>query len=229
MPRTFRKALASVAVLAILIGIVNSLLKSTKLIGTRKPAKYRSQVERRIGEYGFVKAIVDGDTVQLSSGQIVRYIGIDAPEQDQPFYLEAKRANERLVLKKRVRLEFDVQRQDRYGRWLAYVFVKKGGREVFVNAELVRNGYAMAYTVPPNVKYSDLFVRLQREAVENERGLWKGQQEGVARYIGNRRTLTFHRPTCLYAKSIAASNRIIFRSRKSALKAGYRPCRACRP
>lgn len=207
-----RRGLASAA-FVIIVGIMHLLPRCAK----------------RIGEYYIVTSVIDGDTVQLSRGQIVRYIGIDAPERDQPFYLEAKRANEKLVLKKRVRLEFDVQRQDRYGRWLAYVFVRRGGSEIFVNAELIKDGYATAYTVPPNVKCADLFVRLQRAAIEGEKGLWKGQSEKVARYIGNRRTFTFHRPTCVYGKSISPSNRVIFRSRKAALKAGYRPCKVCRP
>jgi micrococcal nuclease len=67
-----------------------------------------------------------------------------------------------------VRLELDVQPRDQYGRLLAYVYVG----EVVVNAELVRQGYALLSTVPPNVTHEALFVRLQREAREARRGLW---------------------------------------------------------
>ena len=70
---------------------------------------------------------------------------------------------------KEVRLEYDVQRRDRYRRLLAYVYLEDG---TFVNAELLRQGYAQLLTIPPDVKYVDLFVRLQKEAREAGRGLW---------------------------------------------------------
>ncbi len=105
----------------------------------------------------------------------VRYIGIDTPEIHHPmkgierYGKEASEANRKLVDGKTVRLEFDVQEQDRYGRLLAYVYLEDG---TFVNAWLVENGYAMVMTIPPNVKYQQLFLKLQREAREGMRGLW---------------------------------------------------------
>ncbi len=71
-------------------------------------------------------------------------------------------------------LEFDVQQLDRYKRLLAYVYLEDG---TFVNAWLVQHGYAAVMTVPPNVKYQELFLRLQREAREGSRGLW-GKRNG---------------------------------------------------
>ena len=124
-------------------------------------------------EFG-VKRVLDGDTIELENGERVRYIGINTPEIAHPprgaefFGPKAAEANRELVEGKRVRLEFDVQKRDRYGRLLAYVYVDS----LFVNAELVKRGYAYAYTYPPNVKYAELFVRLQREAREAGRGLW---------------------------------------------------------
>jgi micrococcal nuclease len=70
-----------------------------------------------------------------------------------------------------VRLRFDVERRDRYGRLLAYVYRADDG--TFVNAALVRDGYARPLTVPPNVRYADRFVQLAREARRAERGLWR--------------------------------------------------------
>ena len=75
---------------------------------------------------------------------------------------------------KRVKLEYDVSRKDQYGRTLAYVYLQDG---TFVNAELVKNGYAMVMTVPPNVKFADEFAKLQQEARENNRGLWGVTEE----------------------------------------------------
>jgi len=122
-----------------------------------------------------VTRVVDGDTVVLQGGERVRYIGIDTPEtvhpQEPVEYMgpEASAFNRKLVEGRRVRLEFDAQERDRYGRLLAYVYVG----EVFVNAELLRAGYARVMTVPPNVKHSEEFLRLEREARAAEIGLWR--------------------------------------------------------
>lgn len=127
---------------------------------------------------GVVVRVVDGDTVHVRVGERVekvRYIGVNAPEVhypergEEPGGREAAEVNRTLVEGKRVRLELDVQERDRHRRLLAYVWV--GG--VMVNAELVRRGYAQVMTVPPNVRYQDLFLRLQRDAREAGRGLWK--------------------------------------------------------
>jgi micrococcal nuclease len=115
-----------------------------------------------------VVEVIDGDTVKIDTGEKVRYIGIDTPEKGELFCEECKKKNEELVLGKEVGLERDISITDKYGRLLAYVWV----RDLMVNSEMVRTGYAHAYTYPPDVKYSDLFVELEREARENGYGLW---------------------------------------------------------
>lgn len=122
-----------------------------------------------------VKEVVDGDTIVLEDGTKVRYIGLNTPERDRPFYEEATDANRKLVEGREVRLEFDTVEIDRYGRTLAYVFAG----ETFVNLELLRQGYANAYTVPPNVKYEELFRKAEQEAREAGRGLWATQETGI--------------------------------------------------
>lgn len=122
-----------------------------------------------------VARVVDGDTIKLVNGERVRYIGINTPETKHPkkaveyFGKEASAANKKLVGGKLVRLEFDVQKRDRYDRLLAYVYVG----DIFVNAWLVENGFAQVSTYPPNVKYKDLFIKLQGEAREKGTGMWK--------------------------------------------------------
>ena len=132
---------------------------------------------------------VDGDTLKLEDGQRLRLIGIDTPEMHESAKLvrDAKRSQQdkaliqsmgrssyeftkKLVEGKRVRLEFDIEKHDRYGRLLAYVYLADG---TFVNNEIVKQGYASIMTYPPNVKYVDLFQKLYKEARENNRGLWK--------------------------------------------------------
>jgi micrococcal nuclease len=128
-----------------------------------------------------VTKVVDGDTFWADdgtrSGLKIRLIGVDAPESRKTFKKEvgyfgkeAKTYLTNLLSGKRVRLEYDLNRTDQFGRTLAYVYLQDG---TFVNAELVKNGFAMTMTVPPNVKFADLFVKLEIEARENNRGLWK--------------------------------------------------------
>lgn len=122
--------------------------------------------------------VVDGDTIKVEldgSLYTIRYIGIDCPETRDPdspvewMGPEATEANRRLVGGQTVYLERDVSETDRYGRLLRYVFLVDG---TFVNAELVRQGYAQVSTYPPDVRYESLFLEMQQEAREAVRGLW---------------------------------------------------------
>lgn len=138
------------------------------------------------GREPYVTKVIDGDTIELFIGESVRYIGIDTPEihenigsqwlyKPRPYAEEAKEFNRTLVEGKRVRLEFDVQKKDKYNRLLAYVYID--GK--MVNLEMVREGYAMIYTYPPNVKYVEEFVGAQQYARENNKGLWKGMEDNI--------------------------------------------------
>ena len=96
---------------------------------------------------------------------------------------------------KKVRLEFDKERKDKEGRMLAYVFVKN----VFVNAELIKLGYAKTNIVPPNDKYKNMFLDYEKKAKQSEKGLWQETKKDTeTSYIGNKRSYAFHRPSCKY-------------------------------
>ncbi len=133
--------------------------------------------------------VVDGDTIEVDiAGRLykVRYLGIDTPETVHPqepvewMGPEATQVNRALVEGRDVYLEKDVSETDKYGRLLRYVYVAApSGQLVFVNEELVRQGYAQVYTYPPDVRYQGLFLQAQQEAREAERGLW-GPREGAA-------------------------------------------------
>ena len=128
-----------------------------------------------------VTRVVDGDTFRVDDGSgqelKIRLIGVDAPEPRNNgrklkgyFGAESSAYLTKLLEGKTVRLEYDVSRYDRYSRTLAYVYLKDG---TFVNADLVKKGYAMVMTVPPNVKHADEFVSLAAKARKQKRGLWK--------------------------------------------------------
>lgn len=122
-----------------------------------------------------VKRVVDGDTLQLADGTRVRLIGVNTPETVDPrrpvqaYGKEASEFTKKTLTGKDVLLDYDVERRDKYNRALAYVWLADG---TFFNAELIRQGYAQTMTIPPNVRYADLFRRLEREAREARRGLW---------------------------------------------------------
>jgi micrococcal nuclease len=117
-----------------------------------------------------VSRIVDGDTFHCSDGGRIRLIGIDSPERGQrPFGGNARNALlEMIPPGTAVRLQGDVTFRDRYGRRLAYVWVGS----TLVNEAMVQNGWAVLYTVPPNVKYAERFARAQNEARATRAGLW---------------------------------------------------------
>jgi micrococcal nuclease len=154
-------------------------------------------------EEAVVTRAVDGDTIEVevrariegpgageaAVGQtyVVRLLGIDTPESVSPrdpvecFGREASAATSALVAGERVVLVKDVEERDGFDRLLRYVYL---GAEL-VNARLVVNGYAHVFTYPPNVRHAELFVQLEREARDNDRGLWapdtcNGQAIGAA-------------------------------------------------
>jgi len=140
---------------------------------TATPTPAFQRVEAQVME------VVDGDTIKVEvDGTVypVHYIGIDCPETVHPsepiqwMGPEAYDCNRRLVEGKTVYLEKDVSETDQYGRLLCYVFLADG---TFVNAELVRLGYAQVSTDPPDVRYQDLFLEMQQEARDSGVGLWR--------------------------------------------------------
>jgi micrococcal nuclease len=120
---------------------------------------------------------VDGDTIVADVGggeRYVRYIGIDTPETVKPdtpvqcFGPQASDFNHRTVEGHTVRLVFGAEREDAYGRLLAYVYLDGH----MVNAELARKGLARTLPFPPNTAHAPLFDRLARHAALRGRGLW---------------------------------------------------------
>ena len=138
----------------------------------RAAARSGRRAQRKV----LVSRVIDGDTieVQLKGTTGVRLIGIDTPETVHPsepvgcYGPAASGFTKRMLEGQMVRLGYDVERTDRYGRTLAYVFA----RGLLFNEALVMRGYARVVTYPPNVKYEDRFLTAQAKARRADRGFW---------------------------------------------------------
>ena len=124
--------------------------------------------DNSVYEQALVTSVIDGDTVELADGRRVRYLGIDTPESGEYYAEEATARNKELVEGKTVELQRGDRDQDEYGRLLRYVYVDG----IFVNAELVAQGYAKAYIFDPDDRYSQILVQLEQYAKMKNRGLW---------------------------------------------------------
>lgn len=126
-------------------------------------------------EWVTVKHVIDGDTIiiarETEPDMRVRYIGIDTPELDENecFAAEATQQNRTLIGTQQVGLQKDISETDRYGRLLRYVYLPDG---TMVNAQLVQEGYALAVSFPPDVQFIDHFRQLEKDARQQNRGLW---------------------------------------------------------
>jgi endonuclease YncB( thermonuclease family) len=129
---------------------------------------------------GTVSRVIDGDTIIVSGdgrSEDVRVLGIDTPETVDPrkpvgcFGPQASAYTKHLLSGRRVRLEYDRVLRDRYGRFLAYVYLE-GPHEVFVDARLVQLGYARTLSIPPNTRHAAQLARLEQAAAVEGRGLW---------------------------------------------------------
>ena len=145
------------------------------------PSAISTSVANSSQEYRKVYKVIDGDTFWMKDqgGQTekIRFIGIDAPEcrksahkDIQRFGKESKDFLVGFLKGKKVALEYDVERYDRYGRTLAYVYLEDG---TFLNEYLIKNGYAKVVTFPPNVKYHRQFVIAERYARQHQLGMWR--------------------------------------------------------
>ena len=239
---------------------------------TPTPTPTKTPILSSVSESFKVTRVVDGDTIEVEGGEKVRYIGIDTPETVDPrkpvqcFGIEASKKNKELVEGKTVRLEKDITDRDKYGRLLRYVWVDdpsagsgqapstsfdsaqdRGlGQVLFVNLELVKQGFASSYTYPPDIKYQKEFLAAEREAREAERGLWKACPISVVPTVqiqeptksecnikGNISTSgekIYHLPGCgSYAKTQIDEKRgeRWFCSEKEAQEAGWRKALNC--
>ena len=129
-----------------------------------------------LNQNGFflVTRVIDGDTIEIEGGERVRFVCINTPEVGEYIYLEAKNFVTDILLYKEVKLVKDVTDRDRYGRLLRYIYLEDG---TFVNEQIVRVGYGVAYPYGADTKYCPLIENAEREAREDEIGIWAIEEE----------------------------------------------------
>lgn len=164
-------------ILQLCLGLILYLLFSTTGKQTLFPAPYPTPTDIRMMpaiEVATVSAVIDGDTIELTDKRRVRYIGIDTPETKHPskgvecFGKESAQKNKELVEGKTITMQKDVSETDKYKRLLRYVWVD----DLFINEFLVREGYALQSTFPPDVRFTELFKQAAEDARTYRRGLW---------------------------------------------------------
>ncbi len=133
------------------------------------------------GDSARIARALDGDSLRLSDGRQLRLIGINAPELGtdpaaaEPFARAAQARLEELTLGRTLRLDFDLERADRYGRLLAYVVLPDG---TDVQERLLAEGLARAIAVPPNIGRLKRYLAREQEARGAGRGLWTAEGSG---------------------------------------------------
>ncbi|GIW61311.1 MAG: hypothetical protein KatS3mg089_0163 [Patescibacteria group bacterium] len=154
--------------------VANSSTVSTTT-QTEQTSPTPPQIQKQNEQYVKVIKVIDGDTIQIEGGKIIRYIGIDTPESVDPrkqvecFGKEATERNKKAVEGKIIKIEKDISETDKYNRLLRYVYVDG----IFLNKQLVKEGFAVASSYPPDIKYQDELENAEIEARTHNRGLWQ--------------------------------------------------------
>lgn len=193
--------------------------------------------------------VVSGDRIEAQVGGEsvlrIRYLGVQLPASDDPsprlrvLNRKALAFNRQLVENKPISLEFESTEPDEAGRLAAYVFVEK----TFVNAELIRQGYARVAEASPEFQLKSYFQKQEEKAFEEGLGIWAAQAEVplqpdvrqqppsplAGKYLASKQSKVFHYRDCRWAERIVPGNRLFFDSRDEAVASGRRPCKICTP
>lgn len=213
-------ALAAIGVIAIVVSVyllLKQLGASDETPGGPKPILTQATVKR----------VVSGHYVKLSDDERLIYAGIRAPFENEPYFQEAKKRNEALVVDNNVDLQYDTQPRDSDGRLLAYAFLGDG---THINLTLVREGLAYVRLTPKATRYAQILLAAQSEARLNKRGMWATMAESTeASLVADPKYAEFHRPSCEVAKKISEQRRETFKNKLGAFEKGFAPCNKCLP
>ena len=159
----------------ILLIIINSFLPKEETGQTILELGEPEFSQKIIEEVSFtVTKVIDGDTIEINTGERVRLICIDTPEKGEEGYNEAKDYLEDLILNKEVKLEKDISETDKYDRLLRHIYLEDG---TFVNELIVKEGYATAYWYKPDITLCPQIENAEDYAKEHELGIWEKEEE----------------------------------------------------
>ncbi|MFH1380373.1 MAG: thermonuclease family protein [bacterium] len=156
---------------------ITGIIIALSLLGHRV---YVSHSSSDFPTAAYVSDVIDGDTILLKNGRLLRYIGIDTPEMrekgalawklnPQPFSREASEFNKTIVLHQYITIEYDAEKTDRYDRLLGYVYIN----DRMINELIIQEGYAFLLTLPPNLAYTARFHAALKEAYSQKRNIWQ--------------------------------------------------------
>ncbi len=212
------------AAVLIALSIILLLLPADERRSKRQDA--RDSIAGKADSALYVMQVKDGDTFLLSDGSKVRLIGVDTPEEGQPFFEMANAFAESFLLGEEIHLEYDVEPLDRYGRRLVYLFVDS----IFYNKLVIDSGFASIYLFENNQRLAEELISAQREARSSNVGIWS-LPDPIPEdyYISPFGSFRFHRPLCPSIKSTDHSRARRLETRDKSLDMGLSPCRNCRP
>lgn len=171
---------------------------------------------------GYCYYVVDGDTIDVQGVGRIRFVGVNTPERGQPGYQEAKDFVKSMCLGKTVGLDIDdAKHYDKYGRTLAVVYAGNTN----VNAELLKRGYAEVMYIPPSEFDPYSWAGNTNYQIKKS----NSNSASANYYIGNKRSMKFHRPDCISVRKMSESNKVRLNSRHEAVSKGYISCRYCNP
>ncbi len=215
--RRMRRRVLSIG-LILAVAVLILLLRLVEEIGLERSPDDRFTVVR----------VIDGDTVELLGGDRLRLLAIDTPERGEAYHDEAAAMLERLALGRRGRIEFADRRRDRYGRLLGYLYIDS----LFVNRAILDSGLGYVYLFKDNDLSASCIAELieaQSGAIDRKVGLWSIPHEPEAYYVVRQGSFRLHRPNCESVRDLKPGEYVIFKTREEGLRAGYSPCRNCKP
>lgn len=216
----------------VLILLIVSCTRSQNIQGNPLDSNIKAELKPQLEGTFLVTKIIDGDTIELEDGKKVRLTCINAPEIGQYYSSEAQKYLSNLILNKKVSLEKDKAETDRYGRLLRYIYLDN----LFVNDDLVLNGYAKSYRYPPDTRYCDKIEKSEGSAKSKGMGVWSTPTSDSCVYlgcpsgtvaVGSKDSDIWHYCKCKYAGKISKENLVCFKTTTEAEAKGYRETKVC--
>jgi len=206
------KKLSLLLALSVLLFFISSCSQNQQGITSRAIEPIQGNPNLNLEGPFLASRIIDGDTLEINTGEKIRLSGINTPEIGECYYQEAKDKLLELTKDKLIYLEQDISNKDAYNRSLRYVYVN----EALINSILVEQGYAKVYD-----KYKDdtkrylQLKRIEDTAITNQLGVWNCTNKiKECLFVGSKNSKKYYKPDCKYAKRIKPENIVCYQSKE---------------